>query len=143
MWALIAFVSGILLPIQAGLNTKLGKSIHSPVHASLISFAMGAIALIVYFVITKQTAVAGGAKDAPSYEWISGALGAFYVTATILAFPHIGPALTFGLVVAGQMAISVLLDHFGILVMQSHPINIQRILGVALIIGGVILIRKF
>ena len=80
LWVLIAFVSGLLLPIQAGLNTKLGKSIHSPVHASLISFVVGAIALMVYIVITKQTAVVGGAKEAPSYVWIAGALGAFYVT---------------------------------------------------------------
>jgi transporter family-2 protein len=70
-------------------------------------------------------------------------LGAFYVTAIVLAFPRIGPALTFGLVIAGQMAISVLLDHFNILVAQQHPINLWRGLGVALIITGVMLIRRF
>jgi transporter family-2 protein len=70
-------------------------------------------------------------------------LGAFYVTAIVLAFPRIGPALTFGLVIAGQMAISILLDHFNILVAQQHSINLWRGLGVALIITGVMLIRRF
>lgn len=37
-WMFIAFLSGAVLPIQAGLNTKLGKSIESPVFAALISF---------------------------------------------------------------------------------------------------------
>jgi transporter family-2 protein len=142
-WILIAFVSGAFLPIQAGLNTKLGRSIQSPVYASMISFVVGALVLVLYIAFTRQTVSISGVKDAPAYVWVAGALGAFYVTATILAFPQIGPALTFGLVVAGQMVIAVLLDHFSVLVAQPHPINIWRALGVTLVIAGVVLIRKF
>jgi transporter family-2 protein len=70
-------------------------------------------------------------------------LGAFYVTVVILAFPKIGPALTFGLVVAGQMAIAVTLEHFNILVAQQHSINIWRVVGMTMILMGVVIIRKF
>jgi transporter family-2 protein len=82
-------------------------------------------------------------RTAPYYAWMGGILGAFYVTAIILSFPRIGPAMTFGLVVAGQMVIAVALDHFNILVAQQHPINLWRILGIVLIVTGVIIIRKF
>ena len=109
----------------------------------MISFVTGALALLLYILVTNQSVAISGAKEAPPYVWIAGALGAFYVTATILSFPQIGPALTFGLVVAGQMGVAVLLDHFGILVPQPHPLNILRMLGILLVIGGVILIRKF
>ena len=143
LWIIIAFVSGSFLPIQAGLNTRLGKSIESPVYSSMISFIVGAFAVLLYIAFTKQHVTWAGIKTAPAYVWIGGALGAFYVTAIILAFPRIGPALTFGLVVAGQMVIAVLLDHFNILVAQQHSINIWRILGIVLIIGGVVIIRKF
>nr|WP_321411572.1 DMT family transporter [uncultured Carboxylicivirga sp.] len=142
-WMLIALVSGAFLPIQAGLNTKLGKTIESPVYASLVSFAVGVIALTLFVILTKQEIAWNGFKSAPSYVWLGGILGAFYVTAIILSFPRIGPAMTFGLVIAGQMLIAVLLDHFNILVAQQHSINIWRIVGVMLIVGGVILIRKF
>jgi transporter family-2 protein len=74
---------------------------------------------------------------------LGGLLGAFYVTIIVLAFPRLGPALTFGLVVAGQMIMSLLLDHFNILVAQAQPINWWKLFGVALIISGVIVIRKF
>ena len=84
-----------------------------------------------------------GIKTVPAYAWMGGVLGAFYVTAIILAFPKIGPALTFGLVVAGQMVMAMLLDHFNVLVAQQHDINIWRVLGVLLIVMGVIIIRKF
>ena len=142
-WLFIALLAGALLPIQAGLNAKLVKSIASPVHASLLSFITGALAVAFFILLTKQSVSWAGVKSAPGYVWIAGVLGAFYVTVVILAFPRIGAALTFGLVVAGQMLISMLLDHFNILVHQQHPINIYRIMGILLIVSGVIIIRKF
>lgn len=143
IWIIMAFVAGSFLPLQAGLNSRLGKSIESPVYASMISFITGAFAVLIYALVTKQHSSWAGLKTAPAYTWLAGALGAFYVTTVILAFPRIGPALTFGLVVLGQMVVSVLLDHFNILVAHPHYINTWRILGVILIVGGVIIIRKF
>lgn len=143
VWVLIALLAGALLPIQAGLNAKLGKSIASPVHASMLSFITGALAVILFIFLTKQSVSWAGVKSAPAYVWIAGALGAFYVTAVILAFPRIGPALTFGLVVLGQMSVSMLLDHFNILVPQQHSVNFYRIMGILLIVSGVVIIRRF
>jgi transporter family-2 protein len=142
IWIIMALLSGAFLPIQGGINSRLGKEIASPVHASLISFLVGAVALFVYTMLTRQPVHAGGLRTAPLYLWSGGLLGAFYVTAIILCFPKIGPALTFGLVVAGQMIISIVLDHFDILVAQPHPVNIWKVLGVLMVIGGVIIIRK-
>jgi len=47
------------------------------------------------------------------------------------------------LIVAGQMMTSVVLDHFGWLGYQIHPISVVRILGVFLLLGGVVLVRLF
>jgi transporter family-2 protein len=143
IWIILTFVAGAMLPIQGGMNAKLGKSITSPVYASMISFVVGAAVLIVYILATKQSVSLSGIKTAPAYVWLAGALGAFYVTVVILAFPKIGPALTFGLVVAGQMAIAVTLEHFNILVAQQHSINIWRVVGMTMILMGVVIIRKF
>lgn len=143
IWIILVALAGSLLPIQAGLNAKMGKEIASPVWASLISFVVGAIALLIYVTVTKNTFQFSGIKNVPAYTWTAGALGAFYVTVVVLAFPKLGPALTFGLIVAGQLLISLFLDHFNILVHQQHGINIYRIIGMLMIIGGVVLIRKF
>ncbi len=139
----MAFIAGAFLPIQAGLNAKLGKSIASPIHASMISFMVGALSLIIYIILTKQSVSWEGLKVAPSYVWLGGVLGAFYVTVIIFSFPRLGPGLTFGLVVAGQMTLSALLEHFNILVAQSQPLSLLRLLGMAMVVGGVVIIRKF
>lgn len=143
IWVLASLLAGTFLPLQASLNAKLGKAGNSAFHASMISFFIGALSVAVYILLTKQTVSWAGIKNAPAYAWIGGLLGAFYVTVVILAFPKLGPALTFGLVVAGQMFLSALMEHFNILVAQQHSLNIWRILGFLMIIGGVILIRKF
>jgi transporter family-2 protein len=142
-WITLALLSGAFLPIQGGLNSRLGKEIESPVHASLLSFIVGAITIALYCLATRQHVLWTGLKAAPAYLWLGGILGAFYVTAIIFAFSRLGPALTFGLVVAGQMIMSVLLDHFNVLVVQPQAVNIGKIIGIALIISGVTLIRKF
>lgn len=143
LWIILAGLSGCLLPIQAGLNAKLGKAGASPVYASLISFIIGVAALVFYVILTRETFSWAGLKTAPVYAWVGGVLGAFYVTVIILSFPKLGPGLTFGLVVAGQMCISVLLEHFNILVDKPHPVSYMRLIGILLVVAGVVIIRKF
>lgn len=140
---ILTFLAGAFLPIQAGLNTKLGKAAESPVYASMFSFVVGIAGIILYIIITRQTFSWAGVKEAPLYAWIGGLLGAFYVTIIILAFPKLGPGLTFGLIVGGQMILSVVLEHYNVLVEQQNPINYMKILGIILVIAGVIIIRKF
>lgn len=143
IWIALAFLSGAFLPIQAGLNAKLGKAAESPVYASILSFLIGTLGLITYILLTKQSVSWAGVREAPAHVWLGGLLGAFYVTVIILAFPKLGPGLTFGLVVAGQMIISILLEHFNILVAQQNSISLMKLLGVLLVVAGVIIIRKF
>ncbi len=143
IWIVLAFLSGAFLPIQAGMNTRLGKAAANPVYAAMLSFVVGIIGIIVYILVTRQTVSWTGVKDAPAYTWLGGLLGAFYVTIIILAFPKLGPGLTFGLVVAGQMIMSVFLEHNNILVAQQNPISYMKILGIILVIAGVVIIRKY
>ena len=139
----MAFFSGLILPVQAALNTRLAKAVESPVYSSLISFMIGSLTLSVFIATTGQSLNTMNVKSAPSHIWAGGVLGACYVTIIIYAFPRIGPAFTFGLIVAGQMISSLLLDHFNILVAAQHSINIWRIIGIVMIIAGVVMVRKF
>lgn len=142
IWILMTLIAGAFLPIQAGLNARLGKAAANPVYAALFSFIVGTIALIIYIVFTRQTISWSGARSAPAHLWVGGLLGAFYVTVIVLAFPRLGPGLTFGLIVAGQMLVSVGLEHFNVLVTQASSISPAKIAGVILIVAGVILVRR-
>jgi transporter family-2 protein len=141
---LIALVAGMLAPLQAGLNGKMGRAIESPVYAALISFAVGTLVLFGYALATRIAFTnIRQAADAHWSVWTAGFLGAFYVTAAIILTPRLGAALTFGLIVAGQLVMALFMDHFGILGVPVQSISWQRFVGIALITAGVVLIRKF
>lgn len=143
VYILLSVLAGAVLPFQGTINGKLGNSIQSPVYASFISFLVGTLGLLVYGFISQGPFKIQALKHTPSYELLGGILGAFYVLVVILMLPRLGAALTFSLIVAGQMIVSIFLDHTGLLVPVQHPVNLWRIIGLSLIIGGVILVRKF
>lgn len=141
---MLAIVSGAVLPIQAALNTKMGKAIGDPVYAALVSFVVGSIGLFLYTLFTKvDLSQINQATTVHWSVWTAGLLGAFYVAAVIILVPKIGAALTFGLVVTGQLGLSLVIDHYGLFQLPVHTINWQRIFGIFCIIGGVLLIRNF
>jgi len=141
---LFALGAGMLLPLQAGLNTRMGKALGDPVYAALISFAVGTALLFVY-ILTARTNL-GNIRQATDLHWVfwcAGGLGAVFVAATIILTPTLGAAMTFSLVVAGQLIMAVFMDHFGLFGIQVHPASGMRIIGIILITAGVVLIRKF
>ncbi len=141
---IFAIVAGLVLPIQAGLNARMAKNIGHPIFATTISFMVGTISLIAYSIAARlPTDQLKNFTQASWSEWIPGALGAFYVAATVILVPKLGAALTFALIIAGQMIISVILDHYGLIGIPLKQVSMGRIAGILLLIIGVILIRKY
>jgi len=143
IWVSLMFIAGVMLPIQAALNARLGKMGNNALYAATISFIVGTIALILYIIITRQQVSWPGISSAPKLYWIGGLLGAFYVSAMIVVFPKLGPSVAFGLTVAAQMSASLLMSHYNILGSPHQPINLIRVFAVVMIVVGVVLLDKF
>lgn len=145
IWILIplAIIAGAVLPIQAALNGKMGKAVGDPIYAAFISFVVGSVGLLIYLLATRTDLhTLTEAKTVDWSVWLAGILGSFYVACVIILAPKLGVALTFGLVIAGQLGIAIVLDHFGLLGIPKTAISWQRIIGTVLIIIGVVIIRK-
>lgn len=138
-----AIVAGALLPIQAGINTQLARNLGHPLLAASVSFAIGTLVLLLYtnvFHISWSTLTR--AMHIPWYLWIGGLLGAIYLTTTIILAPLLGAATMIGLIIAGQMLASIILDHFGLVGFPVHTLNVWRIVGAIFLIFGVVLIQR-
>jgi transporter family-2 protein len=143
-YLLLALVAGAMMPTQAAINNKLAGYVASPISAAFISFLVGTLGLFVYMLaMGTPLASLSNVKDAPAVAWIGGLLGAFFVASTIILAPRIGVAMTFSLIVAGQMLITLVLDHFGFLGLPVKEISLARIGGILLITAGVVIIRRF
>lgn len=140
----LAIVAGMLMPTQAAVNNKLADAVDSPILSAFLSFAVGTIALFIYILATGVSlSNLANAKNASFVAWTGGLMGAFFVASTVWLVPRLGVALTFSLVIAGQMLITLVVDHFGLLGVPVKEVNFLRVLGVTFITVGVILIRKF
>ena len=140
---LAAAVAGGLIAVQLAANSKLGLYLGRPVGATLVSFLIGSLGLIVYMLLVRAPWPAVRTlTQAPWWALTGGLLGAAYVLATIIVTPRLGPGLTLGAVVAGQMIVALALEQAGALEVARHPITPARVLGVALIVGGVVLLRR-
>lgn len=140
----VALVLGAVLPTQVAVNSKLAGAVNSAIISAFISFLVGTVALLAYIVITGiPLANAAAARNAPPIAWTGGLLGAFYVAVSIILLPKLGVALTISLVIAGQMLMSLLIDHFGLFGLPEKAISLPRVAGAILIILGAVLIRKY
>jgi transporter family-2 protein len=136
--AMIAVVlAGGATALQAPTNAKLAGAVAGPVNAAFVSFAVGIVAAFLH-ARPDMAAV----KGLPAYAWIGGLYGAVFVVAAAWAVPRLGVATTITLMVAGQLLISLVLDHFGALGVPRAPISLTRVAGVALVIAGVVLVRR-
>jgi transporter family-2 protein len=135
---------GTLLPVQAVLNTKLGKQTGGPLISSMLSFLVGLIGLFILNLLVNYTAMSNMKllSVSPRYLWSGGLLGAIYVSCVIFINQQQGVALTFALAVAGQIFISLLIDHFGLLGAFVRPMSMTKVIGALLIIAGLFLIKK-
>jgi transporter family-2 protein len=144
LYLLIALLAGAMMPTQAATNNKMAVFVDSPVLAAFISFVVGTVALLVYVLVTGiPLANIAGVREAPAIAWVGGLLGAFFVAASVTLVPRLGVALTFSLIIAGQMIVTLFIDHFGLLGVEVRPVNWPRLAGIMLITGGVVLIRRF
>ena len=135
---------GCLMPIQASVNAKLGSFLKAPLMAALVNFIVGG-SILLFVVIGNRTPnnLLQTIKEAPLHAWMGGLIGAIYVSSVIFLVPRLGAALSFALIVLGQLAFSLVIDHFGLFGITVQPINWGRIAGVLLILAGVFVIQKF
>lgn len=138
----LAIMLGIFLSIQAGINSSLSRGINSNLWGAIISFSVGAIALVAYSLMTQQTPPLKKISAMPPYLFIGGALGAVYVLSVIVLFPKIGAVNIVIFTVLGQMLFSLIIDHYGWFGAATSPINWQKIAALTMMLVAIFWFQK-
>jgi transporter family-2 protein len=139
---LLVLFAGGMIALQAPTNAMLARAGGSPVLAALISFTVGTLCLFAVWFGSAARPRTAAFAGLPWYAWLGGAYGAVYVAIAAYAAPKIGIASLITIGIAGQIAIALLLDHFGLLGLPREPVNLGRVLGAILVVAGVVLVRR-
>ncbi|MBM3666949.1 MAG: DMT family transporter [Actinobacteria bacterium] len=138
---LLMAVVGGLVALQAPVNAGLGRATGT-FAAALVSFMVGTLALAAIVVLSGKAA---GVTEATSVNWyylLGGLMGAAYVFTALVLVDEIGAGGVAAATITGQLATAVLLDRLGVLGLEQTPITWERLLGVALLLGGTYLIVR-
>ncbi|KGH30433.1 MULTISPECIES: DMT family transporter [Comamonas] len=138
----MALLAGAILPFQAAANANVGRALGHPFWGAATSLVISLAVMVPMLMLVKAPMPNfSNAFHGPWWLWIGGVLGAVYVASAAALIPKLGAGGFLVAVVAGQMVVAVLIDHFGVMGLEPKPINVMRVLGVLLILGGVFLIQ--
>jgi transporter family-2 protein len=141
----VALTMGLFMAVQPAINLELRRFVGSPAQAAMISTTVSTIslALFVFVVQRKPWPSVQSATSTPWWIWVGGLLGAMYVAVSVVLIQRLGAAFAFSLVILGQMATALVMDRFGLFGLPVHEFTPGRVIGVALVISGVVLVRMF
>jgi bacterial/archaeal transporter family-2 protein len=139
---LLALIAGVMTPLQAAVNARLGRVLGSPIWAAAVSGAVLTVALVMIGLLTTHALPRPkGAADLPWWAWTGGLYGAFFLTATTIAVPRLGSSTMIAMVVTGQVIFSLLLDRIGLFGLTAQPFTSHRVAAACLLLAGAMLIR--
>ncbi|MEE9319225.1 MAG: DMT family transporter [Granulosicoccus sp.] len=134
----IMLIAGGLAATQSAINSQLSRMIGSPIQASFISFLVGTLALLVILLFVRDGVPSfSRVVHIPPMYLLGGLCGVAFITTVIFLVPLIGVVNVLFVGLAGQMIMSVLIDHYGWLGIAPHPLNFLRFFGLLLILAGI------
>ena len=139
----VAVIVGALIPIQAATNAAMSRAIGSVAITSLALFAIGFVVVAAWAIVIREPLPSVETlRHVPAYGYFGGFIVASYVIAITFLAPRLGVGNAIRLVVAGQIAAAVTIDHVGAFGAVVQRLTMGRAIGVVLMIVGVILARR-
>ena len=145
-------MEAILFIILIGLAGGVAVGLQSPL-ASMLSQRLGLFesVFIVHiggaFIALIPLLIFGGGKLAewrsvPWYALVAGVFGLIVIGSISYMIPRIGIAAAITTIVAGQLLVGTILDHYGLLGSAGRSMDVTRAFGLAVVLAGVWLTVK-
>ncbi|HRO12454.1 DMT family transporter [Amaricoccus sp.] len=139
----VAVMMGMLVSFQPLMNAVLARAIASPYGAAAVSLVVaGAGGVAIALVAGRGDMSRATLATVPWWIFLAGLIGALFVAGGVIIAPVVGAQLFFATVIAGQLLGATLADHFGLFGLEVRPLSLERALGLALVVGGAMLVRR-
>ena len=135
-FVLFSLFAGGLLPVQAGANAQLSRTVGSPFLATTLQLSRRGPALAAVAGLAGSLPALAALPDVPWWHAIGGLASALYVLSGILLFPRLGAVVTVGLLIAGQILASVALDATGALGVAPKDFGGATLAGTLAVFAG-------
>lgn len=137
-------VAGALMAIGVVWNAQLRGALENPWLAAAVSFIP--VVFVFALVFLLRPSPLPNREDIAGVRWwmpLAGITGAVAVFAGLLFVDKVGAGAFNGLLITANLITSVALDHFGWFGMRQVKAGPPRLIGAALMVGGIVLISLF
>jgi transporter family-2 protein len=140
----LILVAGALQAWGPPMNGALRNALTNPWLASLVSFLpVVALLAVLMLCMPRPLPTAQGVGGMPWWAPLGGLAGGFAVIAGLLFVDKVGAGAFAGLTITANILMSLVIDQFGLFGMEVHHLSIWRVLGGALMVGGIALVALF
>ncbi|MFD3158049.1 DMT family transporter [Haloimpatiens sp. FM7330] len=140
MYKLSAVLSGLLIAIMVTFNGVLAKQTGDYISLLIIHLVGLLMVSLILIIRKKKISLKGGI---PMYLFSAGAIGVFMVFFNNTCFNALGVSLTLSLGLFGQLIASVIIDHFGLLGMDVHKFEKEKLIGFILVFIGIVVMIAY
>ena len=140
-YLLTAVGIGICFAAQPAVNGAVAQVFGSFIPAAAMSILITLICLVVWLVASGTSPSSQSVANLPWWSILGGMIGVGVVAGGAAIVPITGAAVFFVCMIAGQLAGSVLIDHFGAFRMPVAEISLMKLAGLGCALLGVILVR--
>ena len=141
MWGIwIAVLSGALMSIQGVFNTEVTKQSSLWVSTGWVQLSAFLVCLVAWLYTGREN-IGTLWQVENKYTLLGGVIGAFITVTVIKSMGSLGPARATMLIVIAQLAVSYLVELFGLFGVEKQPFEWRKILGMAVAIGGIVLFK--
>jgi transporter family-2 protein len=137
---LIGLIGGIAVGLQAPMASMITQRL-GIFESVFIVHVGGALVALLPLLLYSGGNVARW-KELPWYTLLAGGFGLIVIGALSYMIPRVGVGAAVITIVAGQMLVSTVLDHFGWLGGMGRPMDPTRAIGLAVVLVGVWLTVK-
>lgn len=137
---LIGLVGGVAVGIQAPLSSMISQRL-GIMESVFIVHIGGALAALIPLLIYGGGKLAQW-RSVPWYALSAGAFGLVVISTMVYMIPRVGVASALIILLAGQIFIGTILDHFGLLGAVEKPLDITRVIGLSVVLAGAWLSMK-
>jgi len=131
---LIGLISGVAVGLQSPLASMITQRLG--MLESIFIIHIGGALLVAIPLIFLGGSNLGNWRSLPWYALAAGSMGLIVVGGVSFMIPRVGVATAITLIIAGQLVISSILDHYGLLGVHIRHIDMQRLFGLIVVFIG-------
>ncbi|WP_395761567.1 DMT family transporter [Bacillus sp. 3G2] len=131
----LAIIAGVFISLQSVFNAKVNENVGQWLTTACV-LGIGLISSILFYIITEHS-ISIKVYTTNYLFYVSGLFGIGLIICIMGAIKSLGPAYTVLISLITQLVVALCIDTFGLFGMESIPLQINKLVGIGLLIMGI------